>query len=359
MRKLYICRYCGKEWETTSSGKTCHEAYCKENPNRKVAYNFGMGRTEEEKRKISRAMKGKSGGYRYRSGRGKKGWYKGYYCDSSWELAYVVYNIDHNISFIRNENFFPYVFKGEKHNYKPDFIEGETYIEIKGYVTEQVIAKESFFEKPLIRLDKITIKPYLDYAIDKYGKNFWEVLYENRPIKKVQLSCSFCQKTFSNEKSRKLHEKVCLLNSNRHIPKQKKICSEEEEKRRIEKDKNQKKAKELGKVDSLGRVNFQKYSMQELISIKNRILSIENPFYKKGWKNKVSKLLNIPISTITYVVNTFPEDFNSYYQNKAISLGEKNGSFGTCWITNGIENKKIKKEEIIPEEWHKGRIIKK
>jgi len=37
------------------------------------------------------------GGKRIGSGRGKSGWYKGYWCDSSWELAYVIYNIDHDV----------------------------------------------------------------------------------------------------------------------------------------------------------------------------------------------------------------------------------------------------------------------
>ena len=40
-------------------------------------------------------------------------------------------------------------------------------------------------------------------------------------------------------------------------------------------------------------------------------------------------------------------------------LGNKNGSFGTCWITNNLVNKKIKKDEL--DNWlelgyHKGRI---
>lgn len=35
--------------------------------------------------------------------------------------------------------------------------------------------------------------------------------------------------------------------------------------------------------------------------------------------------------------------------------GEKNSQFGTCWITNGKENKKIKKEETIPNGWKLGR----
>lgn len=39
-------------------------------------------------------------------------------------------------------------------------------------------------------------------------------------------------------------------------------------------------------------------------------------------------------------------------------VGEKNPSYGTCWITNGKENKKIKKEKIndyLCEGWYKGR----
>lgn len=36
--------------------------------------------------------------------------------------------------------------------------------------------------------------------------------------------------------------------------------------------------------------------------------------------------------------------------------GSNNPQFGTKWITNGTENKKIKKEEIIPTGWKAGRI---
>ncbi|MEK6887107.1 MAG: hypothetical protein AABW88_04690, partial [Nanoarchaeota archaeon] len=37
---------------------------------------------------------------------------------------------------------------------------------------------------------------------------------------------------------------------------------------------------------------------------------------------------------------------------------EKNSQFGTMWITNGLENKKIKKDDEIPQGWYKGRKIK-
>ena len=39
--------------------------------------------------------------------------------------------------------------------------------------------------------------------------------------------------------------------------------------------------------------------------------------------------------------------------------GELNSQFGTCWITNGDENRKIKKDEMIPNGWKLGRILKK
>ena len=43
---------------------------------------------------------------------------------------------------------------------------------------------------------------------------------------------------------------------------------------------------------------------------------------------------------------------NSIYQK-----GEKNSQFGTYWITNGIENKKLKNNLEIPFGWYKGRKI--
>lgn len=40
-------------------------------------------------------------------------------------------------------------------------------------------------------------------------------------------------------------------------------------------------------------------------------------------------------------------------------MGEHNSQYGTMWITNGIQNKKIKKDQVIPQGWRKGRIQKK
>lgn len=41
------------------------------------------------------------------------------------------------------------------------------------------------------------------------------------------------------------------------------------------------------------------------------------------------------------------------------SAGENNSQFGTLWITDGIDNKKIKNNDIIPESWYKGRTLSK
>ena len=45
----------------------------------------------------------------------KSGWYKGYWCDSSYELAFLIYCLDHEIKIERNREGFEYVFENKKH----------------------------------------------------------------------------------------------------------------------------------------------------------------------------------------------------------------------------------------------------
>ena len=137
----------------------------------------GRAKTEEaeeqRKKKLSVIAKNISfGGYVEGSGRGKKGRYKGFWCDSSWELAYVIYNIDNSIEFERNNKKFSYEFEEKTHMYLPDFIECDTYIEIKGYNTKQWLAKLNQFPEKIKVLYENDMKIYLDYTIKKYGKNF-------------------------------------------------------------------------------------------------------------------------------------------------------------------------------------------
>ncbi len=43
-------------------------------------------------------------------------------------------------------------------------------------------------------------------------------------------------------------------------------------------------------------------------------------------------------------------------KNSVKQSGSGNSQFGTIWITNGVENKKIKSVDAIPDGWHKGRV---
>lgn len=148
-----LCEICNTEFEVSPSES--HRKFCSRKCSSK------MDRT------------GLGGGYRSNSGRGKRGWYKGFHCQSSWELAWVIYSLDHAIKFKRNNIAFQYEFEGKIRKYYPDFIlEDATYVEIKGYNSEQWISKKSQFPHKLQILDKELIKPYIQYVEEKYGKDF-------------------------------------------------------------------------------------------------------------------------------------------------------------------------------------------
>ncbi len=133
---------------------------------------------ENETRKYhSECWKKCSGGFREGSSRGKSGWYKDYWCDSSWELAWVIYNLEHGIIFERNKVGFEYNFKNKKSLFYPDFIIDGEYVEIKNYNSKRLEAKLKFFPHKIEVLYKKDLKYTFDYVIKKYGKNYVE-LYE-------------------------------------------------------------------------------------------------------------------------------------------------------------------------------------
>lgn len=150
---------------------------------------IGRGKTPERealrRKHISEVMKNnpRAGGVRPGSGRGKHGWYRGYWCDSSWELAMVIFWLEHNIEFHRCNETFDYVLNGKHHTYHPDFqlASGEI-VEVKGReTTKEWEAKLSQFpeDRKLVVIGKSQIVPYIDYAIRKYGKNYID-LYEKQ-----------------------------------------------------------------------------------------------------------------------------------------------------------------------------------
>jgi len=206
----YRCPECSKEFSKNGISthfwkKHTEDGRLHENPMKgKLSWNHGLSKETDytvyqcaktltdkyDNKQIVSPMKGKhydnetkkkfinNGGYRAKGGRGKKGWYRGYWCDSSWELAWIIYQLDHNVKFTRNNEGFEYEFEGEKHKYYPDFIlEDETYVEIKGYVSKCFNAKRNFFKKKLIVLTFKEISKYINYVKNTYGNDFIK-LYE-------------------------------------------------------------------------------------------------------------------------------------------------------------------------------------
>jgi hypothetical protein len=215
---MYSCLYCPREFKNTG-GLACHQPYCKENPNRvqrpkspnaharkgSIPWNKGLigdprlkhtdesilklkekanGRAltpekeEIRKQKIREKARLNNGGYRQGSGRGKKGWYKGFFCDSSYELAYVMYCVDHGIDIKRNTEKRQYFWNNKVMNYIPDFIVQGHVIEIKGYKTEQWDAKLKANPDVTVLYEK-DLTAVFNYVVNKYGKNYIE-LYEGK-----------------------------------------------------------------------------------------------------------------------------------------------------------------------------------
>jgi len=118
-----------------------------------------------------------SGGIRKGSSRGKSGWYKGFWCDSSYELSYLIYSLENGIKIERNKEGFEYVHKNENHLFYPDFIVEGKYVEIKNFRSELTDDKLKYFPHEISIYYSDTIQPYLKYVRGKYGKKF-TCLYE-------------------------------------------------------------------------------------------------------------------------------------------------------------------------------------
>jgi hypothetical protein len=110
--------------------------------------------------------------------------------------------------------------------------------------------------------------------------------------------------------------------------------------------KNNKKAGTKSGISRKNRMNTDiEFRNSYIKSSQNRLLAARKIKYPQGtFKNKTH--------TTEWKLN-----HSSVMKNKL--TGNKNGSFGTCWITNGQENKKIKKNELdtwLEKGYHKGRI---
>lgn len=200
-----ICQFCGKECKNRSS--LCnHERLCKSNPDyqpspfikynkeKQSAWNKGLtketdDRVKKQSESLSNAInsgkvKNQGGFKKYSAQKCKYGTYQGYYCDSGWELAVLIYCLDKNIPIKRNSQPFEYYTKdNKKHKYYPDFIINGEYTEIKGRYTENDYIKIESFKKygKLNIIDSSNINVYINYAISIYGKDFTSMYDRNFP----------------------------------------------------------------------------------------------------------------------------------------------------------------------------------
>lgn len=183
LQKNQKCNFCGNLFKRVKK----HVLYCKLNPDRKEqAYSWkqghipwnkgistpGIPHTEETKRKMSRiAKKNGNGGYIRGSGRGKRGWYRGIWCDSSWELAYVIFCLEHDISIKRSKRRLSYTHKGQQCTYVPDFEVNGKVVEIKGVHTKKWDAKHKANPSVTVLFES-DLKEVFEYVHTKYGSDF-------------------------------------------------------------------------------------------------------------------------------------------------------------------------------------------
>lgn len=218
------CEFCNKLCKNKKSLCT-HERQCRLNPNYQpsyfnvynnrenhVAWNKGLTKdiddrlqsisiaktgikktyktSKETRDKISKTLK-----ENYQKGKIKRnpcnskharnyyGTYFGIHCDSSWELAFLIYCLENDMPITRNTDYFEYFIAGQLHRYFPDFKINDTYIEIKGRCTQIDIAKFEAFPKYLTLkvLRGADLKCCFDYCELKYGKDFYRLYDRNYP----------------------------------------------------------------------------------------------------------------------------------------------------------------------------------
>ena len=149
------------------------------------------------------------GGYREGSGRSISGYYRGIFCGSTYELVFLIYCLDKNVSIKR----FNKQLKGESLTYIPDFIiDNKELIEIKGFdnknITNKKIELAKSFNYTIKVLYKEDLKPYFEYVQNTYKtKKFYE-LYDFSK-KAFQYKCWFCNKEFTTFKERHTAAKFC------------------------------------------------------------------------------------------------------------------------------------------------------
>lgn len=151
-----------------------------------------------------------AGGYRAGSGRSKSGYYKGIYCGSTYELCWVIYNIDHHVKFDR----FPGKLERDGITYYPDFLmgDGRTIVETKGFEKQDSVDKKTKVAESLGYVVQVLRKDDLKYVFDyvqmAYGTKKFHELYDGYKPRYNHI-CDCCNTEFETDRKIKTSTKFC------------------------------------------------------------------------------------------------------------------------------------------------------
>lgn len=147
------------------------------------------------------------GGYREGSGRGKRGYHRGVYCASTYELVWVIYRLDHGLPVVK----FPGFIDMGHAKYYPDFVDGDTIYEIKGFWTPEVDIKRAAAENAGYKvhlLYKKDLTREFDWVKQRYIYSDVTELYDNfTPA--YQYNCSNCSKLFTRHRKSRTDVVFC------------------------------------------------------------------------------------------------------------------------------------------------------
>lgn len=141
------------------------------------------------------------GGYREGSGRSKTGYYKGIYCGSTYELVWVIYQLDHGFPFSRFEG----GLESDGRKYYPDFIQNGVIIEIKGIESQDEvdrktkIANDNGYEVKVLRFENLETE--FEWVHKNYTKTNLHMLYDGyKP--RYNYICYHCNSNFDTDKKK-------------------------------------------------------------------------------------------------------------------------------------------------------------
>ena len=203
--KIWHCKWCGLKFTSRSKMydhvHTIHGRF-------DCAWNKGL--TEKTSKSVAKAAKTLRDGYKLkritpsflgrhltqahkdkiiatylqnRTNNKYRGTYKGIYFQYSFELAWIVWNLEHGIKIFRCEETFQYWDSElqKERTYYPDFVlEDGTIVEIKGRVISSTLDKQKamieVYHKKYLLLTQDKIQHCIDYCKEKYGNDFLQKL---------------------------------------------------------------------------------------------------------------------------------------------------------------------------------------